>query len=710
MPDQVKTTTREGVALVAVDNPPVNALGPGVPAAIEHAIRRAEADETVSAIVFMGAGRTFVAGADISSLERAAWGDPSAACDLHGLLARIEDCSKPVVMAIHGTALGGGLELAMAGHYRVAAADALLGQPEVNLGIIPGAEGTQRLPRLVGVEKALDMCVTGKPLRAPDALAAGLADEVIEGDLAAGAMAFAKRVAARRPLPRTRDKAVLPGATAEHARLFAAARELAARTRRRQIAPAKVIDAIEAAATLPFEDGCRRERELFFECVRTDQAKALIHLFFAERTVSRVRGLPNDASPRPCATVAVVGAGTMGGGIATACANAGLTVTVKETSQAALDTGLATIRRNYDTSVKRGRLTDSAAAERLGRIHPGLTYDGFETADLIIEAVFENLELKKQIFRELDRVAKPGAVLATNTSTLDIDAIAGVTARPQSVIGLHFFSPANVMRLLEVVRGRETAADVIATALAFGKRLGKVPVVVGNCRGFVGNRMMFPYMYEAQYLVEEGATPEQVDRALTDFGMAMGIFAVDDMAGIDVAWRVRQELGGFDEPGARRPLVADRLYEMGRHGQKTGAGWYRYDENRKPTPDPVVIDLIRRTAAEAGIPQRPITDGEIVERCVYALVNEGARVLEDGSAERASDIDVIYANGYGFPAWRGGPMFHADLTGPGVVHRRIEELHAAHGSRWSPAPLLAKLARSGGTFRALDQAAASRRS
>jgi 3-hydroxyacyl-CoA dehydrogenase len=399
----------------------------------------------------------------------------------------------------------------------------------------------------------------------------------------------------------------------------------------------------------------------------------------------------------------------MGGGIATACANAGLTVTVKDTTQQALDAGFAAIRRNYDASVKRGRLTTDAAAERIARITPMLGYDGVATADLVIEAVFENLELKSHIFRELDAVAKPGAVLATNTSTLDIDILAAATSRPQDVVGLHFFSPANIMRLLEVVRGGRTASDVLATALALAKRLGKVPVVVANCRGFVGNRMMFPYMYEAQFLIEEGATPEQVDRALTDFGMAMGIFAVDDMAGIDVAWRIRQELGHFQEPGVRRPLVADKLCELGRYGQKTGRGWYRYDEQRKATPDPEVIDLIRSTARAAGIPQRTIDDREIIERCLYALVNEGARIVADGSAQRASDIDVIYANGYGFPSWRGGPMFYADRVGLAAVCDRIRQFERDYGDRWTPAPLLAELARTAKTFRELDREEGGRR-
>jgi len=700
MPTPTIVTVRDGISVIEVDNPPVNALSPGVPEAIAQAIAAAQEDPSISAIVLKGAGRTFVAGADIAMLEKAAWEDPAAAVDLHGLLARIEDCAKPVVMAIHGTALGGGLEVAMAGHFRVAVAEALLGQPEVNLGIIPGAEGTQRLPRLVGIRQALDMCVTGKPLKAREALAAGLLDSVIEGDLTDGAVAFARDAAAKLPRVKTRERLDRLGTADENAPLFEAARELAGKIRRHQIAPLRAVDAIEAAATMPFAEGCRRERELFVECVGTDHAKALIHLFFAERAVSKVRGVPKGAAARPVSRVGVVGAGTMGGGIAMACANAGLDVTLKDSSQDALDAGLEAIRRNYDASVTRGRLTGEAVTERLARIRPQLTYDGFETADVVIEAVFESLDLKKAIFAELDTVAHPQAVLATNTSTLDIDAIAGATSRPTSVLGLHFFSPAHVMRLLEVVRGAGTAGETLATALAFGKRLGKVPVVVGNCRGFVGNRMMFPYMYEAQFLVEEGATPENVDRALTEFGMAMGIFAVDDMAGIDVAWRVRQELG---YSGERRPLVADKLYELGRYGQKRGAGWYRYDEARKARPDPLVIDLIRTTAAEHGIPQRTFTDTEIVERCIYALINEGARIVEDGSAQRASDIDVIYANGYGFPAWRGGPMFYADRTGLAHIHDRILAFQQELGSRWAPAPLLTRLAASGGTFREHDR-------
>ena len=709
MTNPLRSANHDGVLLLEIDNPPVNALSPGVPEAIAGAIAAAGDDASVRAVIIKGAGSTFIAGADIAMLEDAAWGNRDAAADLHGLLARIEDCAKPIVMAIHGTALGGGLELAMAGHYRVATADAVLGQPEVNLGIIPGAEGTQRLPRLVGVEKALEMCVTGVPLKAQAALDAGLIDALIEGDLAAGAIRFAGGITAQDPSSRrTRLRTDRLGSPGGHAGAFAAARELAAKVKRRQLAPLKAIEAIEAAASLPFADGCRRERELFFECVESEQAKALIHLFFAERTAARLPGPTAPPAAAPVAHVAVVGAGTMGGGIAMACANAGLAVTLKDATQAALDAGLAAIQRNYDASVRRGRMTADAVRERLARIRPTLGDDDVASADVVIEAVFENLELKKQVFRDLDARAKPAAILASNTSTLDIDEIAAVTSRPAQVVGLHFFSPANVMRLLEVVRGRATGPAVLGAALALAKRLKKVPVVVGNCPGFVGNRMMFPYMYEAQFLVEEGATPEQVDRALTGFGMAMGIFAVDDMAGIDVAWRVRQELGHFAASGGRRPLVADKLYELGRFGQKTGRGWYRYDEARKAVPDPAVIDLIRATAHDAGIPQRTFGDDEIVERCIFALINEGARALAEGFAQRASDIDVIYANGYGFPAWRGGPMFHADRFGLPAIHERIQALHRAHGDRWSPAPLLAELAAADRTFRDRDRAQARR--
>jgi 3-hydroxyacyl-CoA dehydrogenase len=704
MSDFLRASTDDGVRVLQVNNPPVNALSEGIPEAIVTAIDAAESDAAVKAVVIMGTGRTFVAGADIGTLERAAWGELAAAADLHDLLARIENCSKPVVMAIHGTALGGGLELAMAGHYRVAVPGALVGQPEVNLGIIPGAEGTQRLPRLVGIAKALDMCVTGKPLAAAAALDAGLVDVLVEGDgggLQTAAAKFAREAAARGGHRTTSSREDRLGSAAANAPIFASARELARRIRPHQVAPVKVVDAIEAAATLPFAEGCRRERELFFECVQTEQAKALIHVFFAERAVTKIPEA-SGATATPIGQVAVIGAGTMGAGIATACANAGIPVWLKDTTRAALDGGAAAIARTYQSSVARGRMTAADADARRALIRPDTGVEGLDTADLVIEAVFESMDVKKTVFGQLDAVAKPGCVLATNTSTLDIDEIASATTRPEAVVGLHFFSPAHVMRLVEIVRGRQTSPATLATAVAFSKRLGKVPVVVGNCAGFVGNRMMFPYMYEAQFMVEEGAAPEQVDEALKAFGMAMGIFAVDDMAGLDVAWRVRQELGHFREPGVRRPLVQDKLVALGRLGQKTGRGWYRYGDDRKAIVDPEVTALIRASAAEAGIPQRAFTAAEIVDRAIYALVNEGARVLQEGFAGSAAAIDIIYVNGYGFPGWRGGPMFFADRTGLPVVLERVRAYQRAFGDRWTPAPLLVELAESGRTFRDLD--------
>jgi 3-hydroxyacyl-CoA dehydrogenase len=689
----------DGVAVVTVDNPPVNALSPGVPDGIAAAIDRAASDPEARAIVVLGAGRTFIAGADISVLEGMAWGQERVIV-LHPLLAKIEDSAKPVVMAIHGTALGGGLEVAMAGHYRVAVASAQLGQPEVNLGIIPGAEGTQRLPRLVGIEKAVEMCVTGKPIGAAEALAAGLIDAVIDGDLAAGALAFAKQAAS--PV-KTRDRAGKLGTPEANAPLYAAGRELAGKVRRHQEAPLRAVDAIEGAATVPFNEGCARERALFDACIVSDQAKSLIHAFFAERTAAKVPGLPKAASS-PVARVGIIGAGTMGGGISMACANAGLEVLLKEVRPEALEAGLATIRRNYETSAKRGRFTAQQVEERLARIHPQTDWAGFDQVDLIIEAVFESMSLKKDVFREIDRIARPGCILASNTSTLSIDEIASVTTRPESVVGLHFFSPANVMRLLEIVRGRKTAPEVLSAALALARQVKKVGVVAGNCPGFIGNRMFFHYMYETQFLAEDGATPRQVDRALTDFGMAMGMFAVDDMAGIDVAWRVRQELGHFTEPGVRKPLVQDQLYALGRYGQKTGKGWYLYGDDRKPVPDPMVEELIETSARDAGIIRRSIGNQEIIERAVYSLINEGARLLEEGFALRASDIDVVYLNGYGFPSWRGGPMFYADLVGLRNVLAAIERFHREFGARWEPAPLLKQLAAEGRSFREYDKA------
>jgi 3-hydroxyacyl-CoA dehydrogenase len=697
MSDFVEYTRDGTIAVITINNPPVNALSPGVPEGISQAIERINSDDTVKAAVLLGAGRTFVSGADIKEFGKARSGGAQSTLSFPDLLNRIENSPKPVVMAIHGNALGGGLELAMAGHYRVAVPSAQVGQPEVKLGIIPGAHGTQRLPRLAGVAKAVAMCAEGNPVSAAEALKFGILDRLIEGDLLAGALGFAREVAGKRP-PKTRDRGERLGTPQENALICAAARENARKKQRGMTAPLAAIEAVEAATKLPFDEGCRLERKLFMECLASEQSKALIHVFFGEREVAKIPGIPKETPLIPVARAAVVGAGTMGGGIAMVFANAGIPVVLKEADQAALDRGLASIRKNYAGSVERGRLTQAFVDERLKLIHPTLTYGGFAEADIVVEAVFEGMELKKQVFGEVDRVCKAGAILASNTSTLNIDEIASATSRPEFVVGTHFFSPANVMRLLEIVRGKKTSKEVIATALQLSKRLGKIGVVAGNCRGFVGNRMFHQYGREAVFLVEEGASVEAVDQALLDFGMAMGPLAVGDLAGLDVGWRIRKEYRHLEKPGIRQPLAGDRLCEMGRFGQKTGAGWYKYDEKRRAIPDPEVATLVRKLAAEAGIQQREITAQEIVSRCIYALVNEGARILEEGFALRAGDIDIIYINGYGFPAYLGGPMWYADSVGLKTVYERIRELEGQHGEIWQPAPLLKELAQHGKTF------------
>ena len=696
MTDLVQLTTDNGIAVITINNPPVNALSPGVPEGISEALDRIAQDDGIIATVLIGGGRTFVAGADIKEFGKMTSGKPRGA-GLLPLLLKIEDSRKPVVVAIHGTAFGGGLELAMAGHYRVAVAAAQVGQPEVKLGIIPGAAGTQRLPRLAGVAKAVEMCTIGNPVKAGEALEFGIVDRIIEGDLLAGAVAFAREVADK-PAPRTRERQEKLGNAADNALILSSARETVAKKQRGLLAPVAAIDAIEAATKMPFEEGCKAEQKLFIDCLFSEQSKALIHVFFSEREVSKIPGVPKDTSAFPIKSAAVVGAGTMGGGIAMVLANAGISVRLKEADQPALDRGLATIRMNYANSVKRGRFSQQAADERLQRIIPTLTYDDFSGVDLVIEAVFEGMALKKEVFKELDRVCKPGAILASNTSTLSIDEIASSTSRPQFVIGTHFFSPANVMRLLEIVRGKATSREVIATCMQLSKTLGKIGVLVGNCRGFVGNRMFGPYRREAQFLVEEGTSIAAVDQALCDFGMAMGPLATGDLAGLDVGWRIRKEYRHLEQPGIRQPFTEDRLCELGRYGQKTGGGWYKYDEQRRAAPDPVVDELVRQWVAEAGIAQRQISATEIIDRCLYALVNEGARILEEGYALRASDIDIIYLNGYGFPAHRGGPMWYADTVGLQQVYQRICEFHRQHGEIWRPAPLLKRLAEEGKRF------------
>jgi 3-hydroxyacyl-CoA dehydrogenase len=696
MTDLVQLTRDNGIAVITVNNPPVNALSPGVPEGISEALDQIALDDSVKAAVLIGGGRTFVAGADIKEFGKMTSGRPRGA-GLLPLLLKMEDSTKPVIVAIHGTAFGGGLELAMAGHYRVAVSGAQVGQPEVKLGIIPGAAGTQRLPRLAGVAKAVEMCTTGNPVKAEEALKFGIVDRIIDGDLLTGAIAFAREVAAK-PAPKTRERNERLGNAAENAQIFSSARETVAKKQRGLLAPAAAIDAVEAATKLPFEEGCKAEQKLFIDCLFSEQSKSLIHVFFSEREVNKIPDISKEIPVIPIKSAAVVGAGTMGGGIAMVLANAGIPVLLKEADQAALDRGLATIQLNYVSSVKRGRFSQQVAEERMKRITPTLTYDDFSKVDLVIEAVFEGMALKKEVFKELDRVCKPGTILASNTSTLSIDEIASSTSRPEFVIGTHFFSPANVMRLLEIVRGKATSKEVIATCMQLSKAIGKVGVLVGNCRGFVGNRMFGPYRREAQFLVEEGASIEAVDKALSDFGMAMGPLATGDLAGLDVGWRIRKEYRHLEVPGIRQPFAEDRLCELGRYGQKTGAGWYKYDDQRHATPDPLVDELIRKSVAEAGIPQRQISAQEITDRCLYALVNEGARILEEGYTLRASDIDIIYLNGYGFPAYRGGPMWYADSVGLKQVYERVSEFQRQQGEIWRPAPLLKRLAEEGKTF------------
>ena len=696
MNELVRFSTNTGIATITIDNPPVNALSPAIIDGIAHALDQLNGDSNVRGAVLIGAGKTFVAGADIKEFGKMTSGH-SRGLELPAVLNHIEACAKPIVAAIHGSAFGGGLELALACHYRVAAPGSQVGQPEVKLGLIPGAGGTQRLPRLIGLQKAVEMCAEGNPIKAEEAVSLGLVDQIIEGDLLSGASAFAGEVADR-PAPRTRDRNDRPTAAGEIASILASARETARKKQRNWIAPLAAIEAVEASTRLPFDKGLELERKLFQDCLFSDQSKALIHVFFGEREVAKVPDIPKTTPTIPVKSAAVVGAGTMGGGIAMVFANAGIPVLLKEANQAALDRGLANIQKNYASSVKRGRFTQQVAEGRLKLIRPTLNYDDFAQVDIVIEAVFEGMALKKQVFAELDRICKPGAILASNTSTLNIDEIAASTSRPEFVIGTHFFSPANVMRLLEIVRGKETNKSVIATCMQLSKALGKVGVLVGNCRGFVGNRMFHPYIREATFLVEEGASVEAVDNALYDFGMAMGPLATGDLAGLDVGWRIRKEYRHLEKPGVRQAFAADRLCELGRYGQKTGAGWYRYDENRRTIPDPEVPEMIRKWSAEASIAQREISSQEIVDRCIYALVNEGARILDEGFASRAVDIDIIYINGYGFPPYRGGPMWYADTVGLKNVYERVSEFHRLHGELWAPAPLLQRLVEEGRSF------------
>jgi 3-hydroxyacyl-CoA dehydrogenase len=703
MSQLVRYEIRDRVAIITIDNPPVNALSPGVPEGISEAVARAAADAGADAIVMIGAGSTFIAGADINIFKQLTTRQQSIERSeaVHARLLKIEDVGKPLVAAIHGHALGGGLEFAMACHYRVALASAKVGQPEVQLGIIPGAGGTQRLPRLCGPALALELCTEGKFIAASRAQQAGIIDAIIDGDLLAGAIAFAKARAEHKERRRTRD---LQDKIADRTAGLAAcqsARLALAKTARGARAPFAAVDAIEACISMDFDNGSRREIELFAECVLSTESRAMRHLFFAEREVTKIPDVPKDTPARDIARAAIIGAGTMGGGIAMAYANVGIPVILKDVDQAAVNRGMAVIRKNYESTVAKGKMTPEEMAKTLALITPAITYDGFGDVDIVVEAVFEDMDLKKRTFAELAEVTRPETILASNTSTLDIDEFAQASGRPAQVVGHHFFSPANVMKLLEIVRGRDTSKEVIATSLKLARRLNKVGVVVGNCFGFVANRMLAYYMREAYLLLEEGASVSQIDKALTDFGYPVGPFGMQDIAGIDVGWRIRQFLKSIGKTRAEGPqsAVPDRLYEMGRYGQKTGAGWYRYEPgSRTRIPDPVVEEVAAEEAARRGITRRAISDEEIIARIMTALANEGAEVLEDGFAIRASDIDVVYVHGFGYPRHRGGPMFYADTVGLPTVLARVNEYRQQFGDYWKVSPLLEQLVQQGRGF------------
>jgi 3-hydroxyacyl-CoA dehydrogenase len=703
MSDLVRYEVTDRVAVITIDNPPVNALAPAVWEQIDQAVARGVADAGADAMVLIGAGTTFIAGADIKVFDTLKTAADSLARSggTHALLRRVEDASKPLVAAIHGNALGGGMEVAMSCHFRVAARDAKVGQPEVLLGIIPGAGGTQRLPRLAGAALALQMCTDGKPVTAPKAKAAGMVDEVIEGDLLAGAIAFAKKKAAAREIRKVRDIAISADAAKAGLEACGTMRESLVKTARGQKAPFAVVDAVEAGLKDGFDAGSIKERELFATCVVSTESKALRHMFFAEREVAKVPDIPRDTPVREITRAAVVGAGTMGGGIAMNYANAGIPVLLKEVDQAALKKGLATIRKNYEITMSKGKMTADQVEKTMALITPTTTYDGFDQVDIVTEAVFENMDLKKATFKELGAVTRPDCILASNSSTLDIDQFATSSGRPAQVLGHHYFSPANVMKLLEMVRGRETSKDVIATSLKLSKKLNKVGVVVGNCFGFVANRMLAYYMREAYLLLEEGASVPQIDKVLTDFGLPVGPYGMQDIAGIDVGARIRQYLASIGKTRAEGPqsAIPDRLFELGRYGQKTGAGWYKYDApfSRNRTPDPLIDQMAEEEAAKRGIKRRPIADDEILARIMIALANEGARVLEEHYATRAGDIDVIYCYGFGYPRHRGGPMFYAETAGLAAVLSRVHEYRARFGDYWEPAPLLEKLVAAGKT-------------
>ncbi len=695
MSDIVTLTLNGPIATIGMNKPPVNGLGAALRTGIADGFEAAFGNPAVEAIILIGTPRAFSAGADVAE-----FGTPKAtrAPHLRTLIDMIESGPKPVIAAISGQCLGGGLELALGCHFRVALADANLGLPEVKLGLIPGAGGTQRLPRLIGLEASLNLIVSGAHVPAARLADTALIDEIITGDLHEGALAFARKVLSeKRPVRRVRDL-TLKEPQGEAFVQFA--RNMVAAQAGRFPAPMACVDAVGAALTHRFDEGIQLERERFLSLMQSPESRALRHVFAAERAANKIDGIDPATPLRPINTVGVIGAGTMGGGITMNFLNVGIPVVLLETKQEALDKGLATIRGNYENSMKKGRLKPEQVEQRMGLITPTLAYDGFASVDLVIEAVFENMDVKKTVFETLDKVCKPGAILASNTSYLNIDKIAAFTGRPADVLGLHFFSPANVMRLLEVVRADKTAPDVLATAVALAKRINKVAVVAGVCDGFIGNRMLSRYGAAATGLINAGALPQQIDGALQRFGMAMGPFRMGDLAGLDIGWATRKRRAA--EAGqAMTPAVVDRICEAGRFGQKTGAGWYRYEAGKRDAiPDPVTEQMIADFRAEQGITPRTITDAEIIERCLFALANEGARILEEGIAARASDIDVVYLNGYGFPLHHGGPMLYADSVGLPNVVRALRRFAAEPGADpfWQPAPLLVRLAEQDQSF------------
>lgn len=689
---EVVTFAKEGaVGIITVNNPPVNALSQAVRAGIKAGIAKGIADADVSAMVIICDGRTFIAGADIRE-----FGKPPMEPHLPDVCQFIEDCPKPVVAAIHGTALGGGLEIPLSCHFRIAVATAKVGLPEVKLGLLPGAGGTQRLPRVAGVQAALEMITSGTPVAAAKAKAMGILDEIVDGDLKAAALAFARKaVDEKLPLRRVSRLA----AKLDTPTVFEDFAKANARKFRGFLAPYKCIESVKNAAELPFAEGMKKEREIFLELQASDQSKAQRHVFFAEREVVRIPGLPDDQPTRKITSVGVLGAGTMGGGIAMCFANAGIPVKLLDVKQEFLDKGLAIIQKNYANTVAKGSLKQEVMDKRMSLIQPTLAYEDLKDADLVIEAVFEDMAIKKEVFTKLDAVCKPGAILASNTSYLNVDDIAAITRRPQDVMGMHFFSPANVMRLLENVRGARTSPDVYATAMKIGKTIGKVPVLVGVCDGFVGNRMLAKRTRECGFMLEEGALPWQIDKVIYNFGFPMGPYRMGDMAGLDIGWRNRKAKFSTLSDREKKNTILDKICEMGHFGQKTGSGFYKYDEKRNATPDPMIEELIINHSKDVGIARRTITDQEIVERAIYSMINEGAKILEEGIAARPLDIDVVWLYGYGFPVYLGGPMFYADTIGLGKVYDAILKYRDLVGAEyWTPSPLLEKLAKAGKGF------------